>query len=657
MSQDVYSRSRRRKESTWRQKGRAIGNKSLALEALEQRHVLSAATDWVLLADSNADAPPVAVSAVVPISGDDTTDGASMLAAGGPGDPNLPGWSNVGIASDNNTTCVYLGGSWCITANHVSVSGPVHFGGQLYDVEAGSVHQLHNSDNSLADLKVFRIINPPDLPNILPEYLAPAEPSGQVYMVGDGYTLGAAHYWQVDTGVSPWTWTEQSPPVFPGADDAAGFSVTTHRTLRWGQNTIDQTGLLVQVTGSSYVQGFTTRLDTLKYTGTVAQPHEAQATNGDSGGAVFAYINGHWVLSGIMNAINQPLSGQPSGTTIYGDFTLISDLYKYRDEILSIVTPSVVGRHLFYNNSVFDGIDAAIGPADDAAIAPDKAAYLPGTGTSTFASISSYVRGINGIMVDIAAPTGSLTASDFTFKIGTSTSPETWANAAGALASGGAPGAGAGGSDRVEITWNDNIKNEWLQVIVEGNDAIGGFNTNTGLAASDVFYFGSRIGDSGSGSPVAEVTNVADEIGARLNYDFGLSIDNIYDFDRNSQVNSADEIVARLSYGYLLKLDLPAATAVPSAVPAAADAVSTALAGQPAQVRVDESARSGVDGLLLNYSHADLIKLAGAQQRAWQQLAADGALEALLAGDESVLEPLDALIASFHGRLLPPRLA
>ncbi len=352
-----------------------------------------------------------------------------MLAAGGPGDPNLPGWSNVGIASDNNTTCVYLGGSWCITANHVSVSGPVHFGGQLYDVEAGSVHQLHNSDNSLADLKVFRIINPPDLPNILPEYLAPAEPSGQVYMVGDGYTLGAAHYWQVDTGVSPWTWTEQSPPVFPGADDAAGFSVTTHRTLRWGQNTIDQTGLLVQVTGSSYVQGFTTRLDTLKYTGTVAQPHEAQATNGDSGGAVFAYINGHWVLSGIMNAINQPLSGQPSGTTIYGDFTLISDLYKYRDEILSIVTPSVVGRHLFYNNSVFDGIDAAIGPADDAAIAPDKAAYLPGTGTSTFASISSYVRGINGIMVDIAAPTGSLTASDFTFKIGTSTSPETWANA------------------------------------------------------------------------------------------------------------------------------------------------------------------------------------------------------------------------------------
>jgi hypothetical protein len=37
---------------------------------------------------------------------------------------------------------------------------------------------------------------------------------------------------------------------------------------------------------------------------------------------------------------------------------------------------AVVGRDIFYNQSVFDGNNAAIGPADDGAIAPDKFPYL-----------------------------------------------------------------------------------------------------------------------------------------------------------------------------------------------------------------------------------------------------------------------------------------
>ncbi len=63
------------------------------------------------------------------------------------------------------------------------------------------------------------------------------------------------------------------------------------------------------------------------------------------------------------------------------------------------------------------------------------------------------------------------------------------------------------------------IKNTWLQVTFEGNDAAGGFNTNTQLAASDVFYFGNRMGDQLVDSPaaLAFTTNAGDEIAARLN--------------------------------------------------------------------------------------------------------------------------------------------
>lgn len=63
-------------------------------------------------------------------------------------------------------------------------------------------------------------------------------------------------------------------------------------------------------------------------------------------------------------------------------------------------------------------------------------------------------------------------------------------------------GAGVGGSDRVEISWADGaITNTWPEVTVEGNDAVGGFNANTGLASTDIFFFGNIVGDTFVSTP------------------------------------------------------------------------------------------------------------------------------------------------------------
>src|SRR5207253_1704481 len=87
---------------------------------------------------------------------------------------------------------------------------------------------------------------------------------------------------------------------------------------------------------------------------------------------------------------------------------------------------SVVGHATFYNRSTFDGFDDASGALDDSAIASDKRALLPGE-TASFANYTSYWRGINGIMVDIAnLPTGALSAADFGFKVGNSNTPSSW---------------------------------------------------------------------------------------------------------------------------------------------------------------------------------------------------------------------------------------
>ena len=168
-------------------------------------------------------------------------------------------------------------------------------------------------------------------------------------------------------------------------------------------------------------------------------------------------------------------------------------------------TPSVLSRCIFYNASIWDwSVDADAnhngqfdlgedGSNDDAAIATDKVALLPGE-TSGATNRTGYAKGINGIMVDIAGlpnPAG-LSAADFAFKVGTGSDPSAWDPAPAPQGVTVRQGAGLNGSDRVTIIWaNEQITGTWLQVTVLANP-------NTGLASQDVFYFGNLPADFNS---------------------------------------------------------------------------------------------------------------------------------------------------------------
>ena len=149
----------------------------------------------------------------------------------------------------------------------------------------------------------------------------------------------------------------------------------------------------------------------------------------------------------------------------------------------------VAGRHIFYNHSQLDGDDAAANADDDHAIAAGKAAMLPGQ-TPTPANSTSYSRGINGIMIDLAnLPAGaSVAAEDFEFGIGNA---DDWSLAPAPSSSTTRPG--PSGTTRVTIIWPDNaIERQWLRVTVL-SDASGG---RLGLAEDDVFHFGNLPGDA-----------------------------------------------------------------------------------------------------------------------------------------------------------------
>jgi glucose/arabinose dehydrogenase len=222
-------------------------------------------------------------------------------------------------------------------------------------------------------------------------------------------------------------------------------------------------------------------------------------------------------------------------------------------EIYRISSTKVYARQLFYNQSKYDGNSAAINSLDDAAIATDKSALLPGAGAATQANVSSYSKGINGVMIDIAGNHGSITAADFTFRVGNNNSPSGWSTAPAPSAVSVRVGAGVSGSDRVEIIWADNaIQKRWLEVITKAN-------ANTGLAQTaglptgqaDVFFFGNAIGDTGVGNTATNaVVNAFDQAAVRANGQIlanNIPLTNSYDFNRDGSVNAADESIARLN--------------------------------------------------------------------------------------------------------------
>ncbi|MBN2477479.1 MAG: hypothetical protein JXB62_22930, partial [Pirellulales bacterium] len=244
----------------------------------------------------------------------------------------------------------------------------------------------------------------------------------------------------------------------------------------------------------------------------------------------------------------------------------------------------VLGRYVFYNHSTFDGNDPAADEHDDAAVATDKVALLPGQ-TASFQNYTGYARGINGVMVDIASLTGTPIAADFAFKIGNDDDPGAWATAPEPSSIAVRPGEGLGGSDRVTLVWSDYaIQKQWLQVTVLATE-------RTGLAVPDVFYFGNAVGEAGN-SPTDARVDAADMLLARNNPRTFLDpaeIDCLCDFNRDGRVNATDVLIARNNHTDFLTalrlISVPAGKAGRNPPPAAAGLPYRSVASPAARLK------------------------------------------------------------------------
>jgi hypothetical protein len=120
--------------------------------------------------------------------------------------------------------------------------------------------------------------------------------------------------------------------------NAAGYKTISSRAMRWGENTVNASGVWV-ADGFGDVNMLATDFT---YSGTPS--NQAQAAYGDSGGAVFHKNGSAWELSGIMLTV-AGYSGQPDpgANAVFGNLTYAADLSFYRSEIVTIVPePSTV---------------------------------------------------------------------------------------------------------------------------------------------------------------------------------------------------------------------------------------------------------------------------------------------------------------------------
>jgi hypothetical protein len=296
--------------------------------------------------------------------------------------------------------------------------------------------------------------------------------------------------------------------------------------------------------------------------------------------------------------------------SLYANYTFQAIHYPpgYAPQFPAVVT----GRRTFYAGSEYEtGLGSRA-----SAIATDKVAYIPnGTNSAAIANVTSYVHGITGIMVELTGTHGTLTAADFTVKMSEqyvdvfNTPPSAWVPAPAFTLStvNNTPGSG---TTRYELVWANGVapKNRYVEVIVKGNDALGGNNTNTGLAASDYFFFGNLVGESFN-TFLADgyfAVEASDEVATRFNQ--GLATDlsfitNRYDFNRDLVVDSSDQIIARFNQNFLVAFSTTNPPAAPVGGDGSGAAVASALAGRSPVLANSESPRvvhvPGKDGKLL----------------------------------------------------------
>lgn len=312
-------------------------------------------------------------------------------------------------------------------------------------------------------------------------------------------------------------------------------------------------------------------LSVISNTGTYGDVPADTVTMSASLGTVVSNGNGTWSWSitpsaAISNQTVTITASDEDGGTSTSTFSLTALV-------------AVTNRRVFYNDSGYEtngGVNSALDGAKVLLRATNTAQQ------TTFANVSSYSRGINGVVLDVAGLANTtLTASDFVFRVAPpgasgNVTPSTWAAAPTPSVINVTPG-NATTAARVRLEWLANqIQNTWLQIIVLAN-------ANTGLTNREVYYLGSALGEVDGAAPYRVTTSDVGIVRAGVG-NAVVSVDDARDIDKDRRITTTDVgyIRGRVSNTVLLNnITVPASGSGPEGEVAATELANTGVVIQP----------------------------------------------------------------------------
>lgn len=217
-------------------------------------------------------------------------------------------WDN--LVSVNDASGVYLGYNatsmtgWVLSAAHISPAGSITVAGSTY-----TVSQTYAVGTT--DLILYEIggLGNPALPTL------PTVPLASTLATAGEFTLMTGRGSTPSTS-APYLWAG------PGA-------------MRWGTNRVEDVAIYdldSDPIGTNLVTYVRTDFDASAPNATA---YEAQGSAGDSGGGLFIYRGGTWVLGGIAHFVDDP-DEVPTNPSEHGDITAYSDVFTYRTLINNI---------------------------------------------------------------------------------------------------------------------------------------------------------------------------------------------------------------------------------------------------------------------------------------------------------------------------------
>lgn len=206
----------------------------------------------------------------------------------------FPYWKNVGMLNDS--TAVYLGNGWILTAAHVGVGVFEMHDGSRYSPVPNTIKRFRNADGTFADICMFKVDykkrdSIAQLPSVA---LGPIRPPRGAHVLLIGAGSGNSNLRTNDL-----RWNEDY-------------------RLRWGLNRVEHEFGSPMRTHHFLTSGFAT-----EFSEGLA---ECQATPGDSGGPAFVYNRStqRWELGGIILAVDSEFGHAAIGNQTYiADFSVL----------------------------------------------------------------------------------------------------------------------------------------------------------------------------------------------------------------------------------------------------------------------------------------------------------------------------------------------